>query len=88
MIREIAQGQTALAALKGALGQVEAGPRVSYQDAFDAAFSTCADLLSEEECQRLLGYAPFLCPPPAQKPLYTHPLFWLAAGLIAGKVFF
>jgi len=84
----LARGQTALAAFNGVLGQVEAGPRVTYQEAFDAAFNTCADLLSQEECQRMLGFVPFLCPPPAQKPLYSHPLFWLAAGLIAGKVFF
>lgn len=81
-------GQTALAAFSGVLGQAGAGQKVSYQDAFEAAFNTCADLLSEEECHRMMGYIPFLCPPPAQKPIYTHPLFWLGAGLLVGKVFF
>ena len=79
---------TALAAFNGVLGQVQPEPKTSYQEAFDAAFDTCVNLLSEEECRRMLGYIPFVCPPPAQKPLYTHPLFWLGAGLIAGKVFF
>jgi len=62
-------------------------PAVSYQEAFDAAFSTCAAMLGEGECRRMMGYIPFLCPPPAKRPIYTHPIFWLALGLIGGKVF-
>ncbi len=84
----LAVGQTALAGFQGVLGQDNAAPKASYQEAFDAAFSTCVDLLSEEECRRLMGWTPFVCPPPAQKPIYTHPLFWIGAGLIVGKVFF
>lgn len=70
------------------LGDGVVAPAASYQEAFEAAFSTCAGLLSEEECRRMMGYVPFLCPPPAQRPIYTHPLFWLAAGLLVSKVFF
>ena len=70
------------------LGNGVIAPAASYQEAFDAAFNTCAGLLSEEECRRMLGYVPFLCPPPTQRPMYTHPLFWLAAGLLVSKVFF
>ena len=33
-------------------------PAVSYQEAFDAAFSTCAAMLGEEECRRMMGYIP------------------------------
>ena len=72
----------------GALGQEPAAqPRASYQQAWDAAFSTCTQLMTEEDCRRLLGYVPFMCPPPTQKPLTSHPLFWLAIGAIAVKVF-
>jgi len=72
----------------GALGQEPAAqPGASYQQAFDAAFSTCTSMMTEEDCRRLLGYVPFLCPPPTQKPLTSHPLFWLAIGAVAVKVF-
>lgn len=60
----------------------------SYQEAFDAAYNTCESMLGEEECRRMLGYIPFLCPPPAQRPITSHPFFWLAAGLLVSKVFF
>jgi len=74
-----------------ALGQEATPPREaaqSYQEAFDAAFSACADMLGAEECRRMLGYIPFLCPPPAQRPMYAHPFFWLILGLLVSKVFF
>lgn len=77
--------------LSGGLGQDTAQPPApagSYQEAFDAAFQTCADLLGEEECRRMLGYIPFLCPPPAQRPMSSHPVFWLFLGLLVSKVFF
>lgn len=60
----------------------------SYQEAFDAAHRACESVLGEEECRRMLGYIPFLCPPPAQRPMTSHPLFWLALGLLVSKVFF
>ena len=59
----------------------------SYQEAFDAAFRTCEDMLGSEECRRMLGYIPFVCPPPAQRPASSHPLFWLGLGLLVSKVF-
>ena len=78
-------------ALSGAFGQETPPPvipAISYQEAWDAAFSACADMIGSEECNRMMGYIPFLCPPAAQRPIYVHPLFWLALGLLAGKVFF
>lgn len=60
----------------------------SYQEAFDAANRACEAMLGEEECRRMLGYIPFLCPPPAQRPMTSHPVFWLALGLFVSKVFF
>jgi len=80
-------------ALSGGLGQDAAPvpvfqPVTTYQEAFDAAFKTCTDMLGHDECRRMLGYIPFLCPPPAQRPMYTHPIFWLFGGLLIAKVFF
>lgn len=77
-------------ALRGALGQdipTLPAPAASYQEAFDAAFRTCEDMLGSEECRRMLGYIPFVCPPPAQRPASSHPLFWLGLGLLVSKVF-
>lgn len=74
----------------GALGQdtpILAPPAASYQEAFDAAFRTCEDMLGSEECRRMLGYIPFVCPPPAQRPVSSNPLFWLGLGLLVSKVF-
>ncbi len=81
------RGRNALPAMGAALGQAQ-GPAqaVSYQQAFDAAFAACSGLIGEAECRRLLGYAPFLCPPPQQKPLTSNWWFWLLVGLLAGKV--
>lgn len=78
-------------ALRGAFGQDTAPPAIapnSYQEAFDAAFSACENMLGDAECRRMLGYIPFLCPPQAQRPIHTHPLFWLFLGLLVSKVFF
>ncbi len=84
-------GALALRGFRGVLGQ-DTPPAIpqatSYQEAFDASYNTCVDMLGEDECRRLLGYAPFLCPPPAQRPMYAQPLFWLFSGLLIAKVFF
>lgn len=85
----IIQGTHAIA-LSGAFGQDTPAltpPASSYQDAFDAAFNACSEQIGSEECRRLLGFAPYVCPPPAQRPMYTHPLFWLFFGLLVSKVF-
>lgn len=78
-------------ASSGALGRQRPPPTIpaiSYQEAWEAAFSACADMIGSEECNRMMGYIPFVCPPAAQRPIYVHPLFWLSMGLLVGKVFF
>jgi len=84
------RGALALSGLGQAAADVPAPtpPAASYQEAFDAAFSACEDMLGQDECRRMLGYIPFLCPPPAQRPMSSHPLFWLFMGLLVSKVFF
>lgn len=89
-----------LGALGSALGQDMVFPRepvriepvqpTNYQEVWDRLFATCATWLGEDECHRLLGYQPFLCPS-ADRPMTANWWFWLAAGalggVIAGKLF-
>lgn len=77
-----------LATLGGSLGQdaVAVTPQASYQEVWDQLFATCQTWLGEDECRRLMGYTPFVCPVPTQKPMTAHWWFWLGAGALAGVI--
>lgn len=58
----------------------------SYAEAWERLFSTCTGWLGETECKRLLGYTPFVCPVPSERPLTANWWFWLGLGAAAGLV--
>lgn len=77
-----------LAALGAVFGQAnqEAKPiqtAASYQEVWDQVWATCEAILGPDDCHRMLGYQPYLCPPPAQT-LWSSPLLYLGAGLVLG----
>ena len=82
-----------LGTLNAVLGQQDAAQPagVTYQQVWDRLFALCSGWLGEDECRRLLGYKPFLCPPTEEKPITANWWFWLGVGgitgLIAGKLF-
>lgn len=79
-----------LALFSGALGQAnqEAAPiqtAASYQQVWDTLRATCEAVLGPEDCRRMIGYQPYLCPPPRQT-IFSNPLLYLAAGALVGVV--
>lgn len=84
-----------LAVFSGILGQVPKtdfdldppeNPPGSYAEAWERLQAQCENWLGETECKRLLGYTPFVCPVPSERPLTANWWFWLAFGLTAGIV--
>lgn len=61
-------------------------PPTSYSEAWERLMSECQRWLGETDCRRLLGYTPFVCPVPSERPLTAQPWFWLALGITAGIV--
>lgn len=86
---DLTGANNSLAVLAGALGQAnQAAPiptGASYQQVWDTMFATCNAVLGRDECHRLLGYQPYLCPPPRQSIL-SNPLLYIAAGALVGLV--
>lgn len=78
-----------LAIFSGALGQAEEAAPIqtaaSYQEVWDTLLATCEAVLGPEDCHRMLGYQPYLCPPPRQT-IFSNPLLYLAAGALVGVV--
>lgn len=58
----------------------------SYQEVWDRLNSTCVRMIGADECVKLLGYSPFVCPPPRGRPMTQSALFWLGFGLFGGMV--
>ena len=62
-----------LGVLGAILGQAETpattptGAVMSYQAVWDKLNETCAAMIGPEECVKLLGYGPFVCPPPTAR---------------------
>jgi len=79
-----------------ALGQVEtpavtpAAGAMSYDEAWQKVNEYCAGLIGRDRCISLLGYTPFVCPPPVswmQKPISSQWWFWFGLGIAGGVVY-
>jgi len=82
--------RNSLAVFAGAFGQAnQAGEAVqtgaSYQQVWDMLRATCETVLGPEECRRMLGYQPYLCPPP-RETIFSNPLLYVAAGALVGLI--
>jgi len=91
MLRIQRSGTSLMPALSGVLSQadqaIEPVPydAPTYQQVFDEAQTLCRARLSEDDCHRLFGYQPFLCPP---KPRSITGEWWLwtGIGIVGGAV--
>lgn len=85
----------ALGLMRAALGQdaeilpaelpaeIPAAEVPSYQEVFNRLFSTCVGMVGPEECHKLLGYRPFICP---TVPITQTWYFWLGVGVVGGAL--
>lgn len=96
MLKLYTAGKSLLPALQGILAQAdqvniirssEPVPYVaaSYQEVFDEAQTMCQARLSKDDCYRLFGYQPFLCPP-KPKAITGEWWLWAAIGVVGGAV--
>lgn len=82
--------RNSLAVFAGAFAQAnqEAAPihtAASYQQVWDMLSATCETVLGPQECRRMLGYQPYLCPPP-RNTILSNPLLYVAAGALVGLI--
>lgn len=62
------------------------GDTMSYQRVWDTLHRSCAAMIGEEQCIRLLGRTCFICPPPTAKPATQQWWFWLGCGVVGGVI--
>ena len=84
--------RNSLALMGSVLGQATIEP-MSYQAVWDKLMDQCADMIGYEECVKLLGYTPFVCPVVPAAPTIQiggrdigSGLLWFALGFAGGML--
>lgn len=79
-------GQNETPAIAPAPSRGGVGAPMSYQRVWDTLQQSCAAMIGEEQCVRLLGRTCFICPPPTGKPATEQWWFWLGCGIVGGVI--
>ena len=59
-------------------------PPSSYQAVFDHLNAVCVSMIPQDECRKLLGHRPFVCPIPTDRPITADWRFYMGVGLGLG----
>lgn len=85
---------TPLARLNAGIGQADAAPIAappkSFEEVWQHLYGVCEGIMGEENCRKLLGWRPFVCPPPREQAVreekWKYLLIGAAAGFFASKL--
>lgn len=86
--------RNSLAVMGTVLGQVTPETPLSYEVVWNRLMESCSEMIGYDQCVRLLGYRPFVCPvvpagPTIQiggRTMTGNPLFWFALGFAGGML--